>query len=85
MSWPSNSLIPSNRRGRGSCRFTFDADDMVRYRDLSGVSLAVQVACRRQSFSHAMLFTHRGISRSGNSANIFLLAPERCAIGQFCR
>jgi len=29
---------------------------------LSGVSLAVQVDCRRQSFFHAMLFTHRGIS-----------------------
>jgi predicted Rossmann fold flavoprotein len=41
---------------------TFDADDRARYRDLSGVSLAVQVACRHQSFSHAMLFTHRGIS-----------------------
>jgi predicted Rossmann fold flavoprotein len=46
----------------GLVPLTFDADDRVRYRDLSGVSLAVQVACRRQSFSHAMLFTHHGIS-----------------------
>ena len=46
----------------GLVPLTFDADDMVRYRDLSGVSLPVQVTCRRQSFSNAMLFTHRGIS-----------------------
>jgi predicted Rossmann fold flavoprotein len=46
----------------GLVPLTFDANDMVRYRDLSGVSLPVQVACQRQSFSHAMLFTHRGIS-----------------------
>jgi predicted Rossmann fold flavoprotein len=46
----------------GLVPLTFDADDRVRYRDLSGVSLAIEVACRRQSFSHAMLFTHRGIS-----------------------
>jgi len=42
--------------------FIFDAADMVRYHDLSGVSLPVQVECGRQSFSNAMLFTHRGIS-----------------------
>jgi len=41
---------------------TFGPDDMVRYRDLSGVSLPVQVSCRRQCFASAMLFTHRGIS-----------------------
>src|SRR5258705_5144242 len=46
----------------GLVPLTFDANDMLRYRDLSGVGLPVQVACRRQSFSHAMLFTHRGIS-----------------------
>ena len=46
----------------GLVPFTFDADDMVRYRDLSGVSLPVRLACRRQCFSNAMLFTHRGIS-----------------------
>jgi predicted Rossmann fold flavoprotein len=46
----------------GLVPLTFGADDMVRYRDLSGVSLPVQVACHRQSFSNAMLFTHRGIS-----------------------
>ncbi len=46
----------------GLVPFIFDATDLVRYRDLSGVSLPVQIACRRQSFSNAMLFTHRGIS-----------------------
>jgi predicted Rossmann fold flavoprotein len=40
----------------------FGPDDMVRYRDLSGVSLPVQVSCQRQRFSNAMLFTHRGFS-----------------------
>ena len=46
----------------GLVPLTFDANDRVRYRDLAGVSLPVQVACHRQSFSNAMLFTHRGIS-----------------------
>ena len=46
----------------GLVPFTFDATDLVRYRDLSGVSVPVEVACRRRSFSNAMLFTHRGIS-----------------------
>ena len=46
----------------GLVPFTFDATDLVRYRDLSGVSVPVEVACRHQSFSNAMLFTHRGIS-----------------------
>ena len=46
----------------GLVPFTFDASDLVRYRDLSGVSVPVEVACRRRSFSNAMLFTHRGIS-----------------------
>jgi predicted Rossmann fold flavoprotein len=46
----------------GLVPLTFDVNDLVRYRDLSGVSLPVQVACHRQSFSNAMLFTHRGIS-----------------------
>jgi predicted Rossmann fold flavoprotein len=40
----------------------FSADDLVRYKDLSGVALPVRVECGRQSFSNAMLFTHRGIS-----------------------
>jgi len=41
---------------------TFGPDDLVRYRDLAGVSLPVQIRCRRQSFANALLFTHRGIS-----------------------
>lgn len=46
----------------GLVPFTFSPDDLVRYRDLPGVSLPVQVECGRQIFSNAMLFTHRGIS-----------------------
>jgi predicted Rossmann fold flavoprotein len=46
----------------GLVPLTFTPDDLVRYKDLSGVSLPVQVECGRQIFSNAMLFTHRGIS-----------------------
>jgi predicted Rossmann fold flavoprotein len=46
----------------GLVPLTFGPDELVRYRDLSGVSLPVQLHCKRQSFAHAMLFTHRGIS-----------------------
>ena len=46
----------------GLVPLTFDANDRVRYGGLSGVSLPVQVACHRQTFSNAMLFTHYGIS-----------------------
>jgi len=46
----------------GLVPLVFSPDDLVRYKDLSGVSLAVQVECRRQLFANAMLFTHRGVS-----------------------
>jgi predicted Rossmann fold flavoprotein len=46
----------------GLVPFIFSADDLVRYKDLSGVALPVRVECGRQSFSNALLFTHRGIS-----------------------
>jgi len=46
----------------GLVPLVFSADDLVRYKDLAGVSLPVQVECRGQSFANAMLFTHRGIS-----------------------
>jgi predicted Rossmann fold flavoprotein len=46
----------------GLVPLAFDTNDMVRYGGLSGVSLPVRVSCHRQSFSNAMLFTHRGIS-----------------------
>jgi predicted Rossmann fold flavoprotein len=46
----------------GLVPLVFGPDDLVHYRDLSGVSLPVQLRCKRQSFAHAMLFTHRGIS-----------------------
>jgi predicted Rossmann fold flavoprotein len=41
---------------------TFSADDLARYRDLSGIGLPVEASCGGQSFSGPMLFTHRGIS-----------------------
>lgn len=46
----------------GLVPLVFGPDDMVRYRDLSGVAVAVQVLCHGQSFTNAMLFTHRGLS-----------------------
>ncbi|HEX6801691.1 MAG TPA: NAD(P)/FAD-dependent oxidoreductase [Candidatus Binatia bacterium] len=46
----------------GLVALIFSADDLVRYKDLSGVALPVRVECGRLSFSNAMLFTHRGIS-----------------------
>jgi predicted Rossmann fold flavoprotein len=41
---------------------TFSAEDLARYRDLSGIGLPVEASCGGQSFSGPMLFTHRGIS-----------------------
>ena len=54
-----HTLVPTRA---GLVPLVFSADDMVRYKDLSGVSLPVQVGCRGRSFANAMLFTHRGIS-----------------------
>ncbi len=67
----------------GLVPLTFDADDRVRYRDLSGVSLAGPSRLPSPIFfpRHALHSSRH--QRSGNSANIFLLAPGRCAIGQF--
>ncbi|MGH7872001.1 MAG: NAD(P)/FAD-dependent oxidoreductase [Candidatus Binatia bacterium] len=46
----------------GLVPLTFGANDMMRYRNLAGVSLPIEIGCRGRSFSNAMLFTHRGIS-----------------------
>jgi hypothetical protein len=54
-----HAIVPTRA---GLVPLTFSAADLVRYKDLSGVSLPVQVECQRQSFANAMLFTHRGIS-----------------------
>ena len=54
-----HSLAPTRA---GLVPLVFSPDDLVRYKDLSGVSLPVHVECRGQSFANAMLFTHRGIS-----------------------
>lgn len=54
-----HTIVPTRA---GLVPLVFSPDDLVRYKDLSGVSLPVQVQCRRQSFANAMLFTHRGVS-----------------------
>lgn len=54
-----HSVVPTRA---GLVPLIFSVDDLVRYKDLSGVSLPVRVECGCQSFSNAMLFTHRGIS-----------------------
>jgi predicted Rossmann fold flavoprotein len=40
----------------------FSQNDLKIYQDLSGIGLPVEVDCNGQSFTSAMLFTHRGIS-----------------------
>jgi predicted Rossmann fold flavoprotein len=63
---------------------TFNENDLAQYRDLSGIGLAVEVACNGQRFNGPMLFTHRGISgpailqissywRSGDELQVNLL------------
>jgi len=54
-----HGIVPTRA---GLVPLTLGPEDLMRYRDLSGVSLPVQVSCARQSFANAMLFTHRGIS-----------------------
>jgi predicted Rossmann fold flavoprotein len=41
---------------------TFSDDDLLRYRDLSGIGLPVEVGSNGHCFAGPMLFTHRGIS-----------------------
>ena len=41
---------------------TLSDDDLLRYRDLSGIGLPVEVASNGHRFAGPMLFTHRGIS-----------------------
>lgn len=42
--------------------FTFTGAEMQALKQLAGISLPVTVRCREDSFSEAMLFTHRGLS-----------------------
>lgn len=69
--------------------FTFDAHDLARFADLSGVSAPVRASNQRAAFEEAMLITHRGLSgpamlqissywRRGETIDIDLLphAPE---------
>ncbi|MDQ6961615.1 MAG: NAD(P)/FAD-dependent oxidoreductase [Mariprofundaceae bacterium] len=46
----------------GLVPFTLTGKEKELFQALSGMSLPVSVSCRGQSFSEAMLFTHRGLS-----------------------
>jgi hypothetical protein len=54
-----HTIVPTRA---GLVPLVLGPDDLVRYKDLAGVSLPVQVECRGQCFANAMLFTHRGVS-----------------------
>jgi predicted Rossmann fold flavoprotein len=41
---------------------TLSEQDLVQYRDLSGIGLSIEACCHGQCFIGGMLFTHRGIS-----------------------
>jgi len=49
---PAAGLVP----------FTFTGQEKEGLKTLAGISLDVRVSCRGQSFTEAMLFTHRGLS-----------------------
>lgn len=46
----------------GLVPFTLSQRDLDLFRDLSGISLNVELICRKISFKGNMLFTHRGLS-----------------------
>jgi len=46
----------------GLAPFTFTGKEKEDLKALAGISLDVRVLCRNQSFTEAMLFTHRGLS-----------------------
>jgi len=46
----------------GLAPFTFTGKEKEDLKSLAGISLNVMVSCRSQSFTEAMLFTHRGLS-----------------------
>ncbi len=46
----------------GLAPFTFTGHEKEELKALAGISLDVSVSCRGQSFTEAMLFTHRGLS-----------------------
>jgi len=46
----------------GLVPFTFTGKEQEDLKALAGISLDVRVTCRNQSFTEAMLFTHRGLS-----------------------
>lgn len=54
--------LPVTRRDAALVPFTLGGDWLTLAQSLSGVSLPVSVQAGRQSFSEALLFTHRGLS-----------------------
>ena len=46
----------------GLVPFTFNASDLRRYADLSGVALPITAACNDETFKENFLFTHKGLS-----------------------
>jgi predicted Rossmann fold flavoprotein len=46
----------------GLVPLAFDAEEVARYGDLSGVSLEVEICCNSGRFRENLLFTHRGLS-----------------------
>jgi len=52
-------LVPARA---GLVPLTLTGRQLEDYRDLSGVSLPVEVSCNRQRFAAGMLITHRGLS-----------------------
>ena len=46
----------------GLVPLTFDPGFLSRLKDLAGVSAEAEVACGKQRFAEALLFTHRGLS-----------------------
>ena len=65
-----------------SCRaalvpLLFDAEDRQNFGELAGISTEVIASSDGQQFREKMLFTHRGLSGPGYSADFFLLEAGR--------
>jgi predicted Rossmann fold flavoprotein len=61
MSWPSD-LNTARAHAGGAGPADLSDDGLLRYRDLSGIGLPVEVGFNGHRFAGPMLFTHRGIS-----------------------
>jgi predicted Rossmann fold flavoprotein len=54
--------VPVTETRPGLVPLRFEGDDLAFCQALAGVSIDVEVSCKRQSFRENLLFTHRGIS-----------------------